>query len=322
MSSRRHFLLASAAALTAHRVLAQGQSFPAKPIRVVVPFGAGGVADLTARTVGQRLGEILGQSIVIENKPGAGGVVAADTVAKAEPDGHTLLLMSNGNAVSVNLFNSLPYDTVKDFTPVAVLGTFDLIVVVPAESKFKTLADLVKFGKANPGKLNIGSINIGSTQNLSAELLKTTAGIAVQVVPFNGTPAVLTALRGGQIDAAVEVLSPVLPHIKSGTLRALATTGPARSAALPEVPTAKEAGTPLLATSWNALAAPSHTPKAVVDKLNAAINQALADTGTRARLYAQNVTAQGGSSEQAKALLASDIKRWGDVIQRAGIAKQ
>ena len=199
----------------------QTTSFPAKPIRVVVPFGAGGVADLTARTVGQKLGEILGQSIVIENKPGAGGVVAADTVAKAEPDGHTLLLMSNGNAVSVNLFKSLPYDTVRDFTPVAVLGTFDLIVVVPSESRFKTLADLVKFGKANPGKLNIGSINIGSTQNLSAELLKTVAGIQAQVVPFNGTPAVLTALRGGQIDVAVEVLSPVLPHIKSGTLLSL-----------------------------------------------------------------------------------------------------
>ncbi len=298
------------------------RTFPSKPIRIVVPFGAGGVADLTARTVGQTLSESLGQSVLVDNRPGAGGVVAAETVAKAEPDGHTLLLMSNANAVSAKLFKSLPFDTVNDFSPIAVLGTFDLVLVVPSESKFKSLKDLVAYAKANPGRLNIGSISIGSTQNLTAELFKTTAGIDAQVVPFNGTPAVINALRSGQLDLAVEVLSPVLSQIRSGALRPLVTTGTQRSAALPEVPIASEAGVKLLATSWNALAAPARTPRIVIDQLNAAINKALTHTQTRARLYALNVSAQGGTPEQAKALLAADIVRWGDVIERAGVPKQ
>ena len=149
--------------------LAHAQPFPSKPIKIVVPFGAGGVADLTARTVAQKLSESLGQPVVIDNKPGAGGVVAGDTVAKSEPDGYTLLLMSNGTAVSAGLFKSRPFDPVRDFTPVSTLGFFDIAVIVPADSKFKTLAELVAFGKAHPGKLNVGSINIGSTQNLAAE---------------------------------------------------------------------------------------------------------------------------------------------------------
>ncbi|MFN5498098.1 MAG: Bug family tripartite tricarboxylate transporter substrate binding protein, partial [Burkholderiales bacterium] len=235
-------------------------AFPSKPLKIVVPFGAGGVADLTARTVAQKLGENLGQSIVIENKPGAGGVVATDAVAKSAPDGYTLLLMSNATAVSAGLFKTLPYDAEKDLTPLSVLGTFDIAIVVPQESKFTTLQDLLNFAKANPGKLNIGSINVGSTQHLAAELFKATAGIDAQVVPFNGTPAVLTALRGGQIDLAVEILAPVLPQIKGQALRALAVTGDKRSVALPQVPTAKEAGVRnLYAASWNALAVPSKT---------------------------------------------------------------
>ena len=258
----------------------------------------------------------------MDNHPSAGGVVAAESVAKADPDGHTLLLMSNANAVSAKLFKSLPFDTVNDFAPIAVLGTFDLVLVVPGESKFKTLKELVAYAKANPGRLKIGSFNLGSTQNLTAELFKSAAGIDAQVVPFNGTPAVINALRGGQIDAAVEVLSPVLSQIRAGALRPLVTTGPQRSAAIPEVPIASEAGVKLVATSWNALAAPARTPRAVVDQLNAAINKALNHTPTRARLYALNVSAQGGSPEQAKALLAADMQRWGEVIERARIPKQ
>ena len=185
------------------------QAYPSKALKIVVPFGAGGVADLTARTVAQKMGENMGQSIVIENKPGAGGVVATDAVAKSTPDGYTLLLMSNATAVSAGLFKSLPYDAEKDLIPLSVLGTFDIAIVVPQESKFASFADLLAFAKANPGKLNIGSINVGSTQHLAAELFKSTAGIDAQVVPFNGTPAVLTALRGGQIDVGVEILAPV-----------------------------------------------------------------------------------------------------------------
>ena len=298
-------------------------AYPNKPLKIVVPFGAGGVADLTARTVAQKLGENLGQSIVIENKPGAGGVVATDAVAKSAPDGYTLLLMSNATAVSAGLFKTLPYDAEKDLTPLSVLGTFDIAIVVPQESKFTTLQDLLKFGKANPGKLNIGSINVGSTQHLTAELFKATAGIDAQVVPFNGTPAVLTALRGGQIDMAVEILAPVLPQIKGQALRALAVTGDKRSVALPQVPTAKEAGVRnLYAASWNALAVPSKTPRDIVQKLNQEIQNALNSADVRKKLLEMNVDPQPGSLQQAADLLNNETKRWGDVIQRAGIPKQ
>lgn len=299
------------------------QAYPNKPIKIVVPFGAGGVADLTARTVAQKLGDNMGQSIVIENKPGAGGVVATDAVAKSTPDGYTLLLMSNATAVSAGLFKSLPYDAEKDLTPLSILGTFDIAIVVPQESKFANLGDLLSFAKANPGKLNIGSINVGSTQHLAAELFKSTAGIDAQVVPFNGTPAVLTALRGGQIDVGVEILAPVLPQIKGQALRALAVTGDKRAAALPQVPTAKEAGVrSLYAASWNALAAPSKTPRDIVQRLNQEIQNALNAPDVRKKLIDMNVEPQPSSLQQAADLLSSETKRWGEVIQRAGIPRQ
>jgi tripartite-type tricarboxylate transporter receptor subunit TctC len=299
------------------------QAYPNKPIKIVVPFGAGGVADLTARTVAQKLGDNMGQSIVIENKPGAGGVVATDAVAKSTPDGYTLLLMSNATAVSAGLFKNLPYDAEKDLTPLSILGTFDIAILVPQESKFANLGDLLSFAKANPGKLNIGSINVGSTQHLAAELFKSTAGIDAQVVPFNGTPAVLTALRGGQIDVGVEILAPVLPQIKGQALRALAVTGDKRAAALPQVPTAKEAGVrSLYAASWNALAAPSKTPRDIVQRLNQEIQNALNAPEVRKKLIDMNVEPQPSSLQQAADLLSSETKRWGEVIQRAGIPKQ
>ena len=298
-------------------------SFPTKPLKIVVPFGAGGVADLTARTVAQKLGENLGQSVVIENKPGAGGIVATDTVAKSTPDGYTLLLMSNATAVSAGLFKTLPYDAEKDLIPLSILGTFDIAILVNNDSKFTSLSDLLSFAKANPGKLNIGSINVVSTQNLAAELFKSTAGIDAQVVPFNGTPAVMTALRGGQIDVGVEILAPVLPQIKGQALRALAVTGDKRAAALPQVPTAKESGVRnLYAASWNALAAPAKTPKEVVQKLNQEIQNALNHPDVRKKLLEMNVEPLPSSLQQAADLLGSETKRWGEVIQRAGIQKQ
>jgi tripartite-type tricarboxylate transporter receptor subunit TctC len=299
------------------------QTFPSKAVRIVVPFGAGGVADLTARTVAAKMAEGLGQSVVIENKPGAGGVVAGDAVAKAEPDGHTLLLMSNGTAVSAGLFKSLPFDTLKDFAPISTLGTFDIAIIVPANSRFKTLGELLAFARANPGKLNVGSINVGSTQNLAAELFKTAAGIDAQIVPFNGTPAVVTALRGGQVEVAVEILGPVMSQISAQALRALAVTGDKRAAVLPEVPTAKEAGVAnLSASSWNGLAAPAKTPAAVIARLNKEITAALNAPDVKKKLADLNVDAQASSPEQTAALLASDIRRWGEVITRAKIPQQ
>jgi tripartite-type tricarboxylate transporter receptor subunit TctC len=302
---------------------AQAQGFPSKPIRIVVPFGPGGVADLTARTVALKLSQSLGQSVVIDNKPGAGGVVAGDAVAKAEPDGHTLLLMSNGTAVSAGLFKSLPFDTLHDFAPISTLATFDIAIITSAESRFKTLAELLAFARANPGKLNLGTINIGSTQNLAAELFKIAAGVDVQIVPFNGTPAVVTALRGGQVDAGVEILGPVLGQVQARTLRVLAVTGEKRSAVLPDVPTAGESGLKgFTVSSWNALAAPARTPKSVIARLNKDTIAAVNAPDVRKKLHEFNVEAQGSSPEQAAELLASEIKRWGEVIVRAKIPTQ
>jgi tripartite-type tricarboxylate transporter receptor subunit TctC len=322
---RRHLsrLALGLALSTSLATPALAQTFPGKAVRIVVPFGAGGVADLTARTVAAKMAEGLGQSVVIENKPGAGGVVAGDAVAKADPDGHTLLLMSNGTAVSAGLFKSLPFDTLKDFAPISTLGTFDIAIIVPANSRFKTLGELLAFARANPGKLNVGSINVGSTQNLAAELFKTAAGIDAQIVPFNGTPAVVTALRGGQVEVAVEILGPVMSQISAQALRALAVTGDKRAAVLPEVPTAKEAGVAnLSASSWNGLAAPAKTPAAVIARLNKEITAALNAPDVKKKLADLNVDAQASSPEQTAALLASDIRRWGEVITRAKIPQQ
>ncbi|SEU12046.1 tripartite tricarboxylate transporter substrate binding protein [Variovorax sp. OV084] len=322
--SRRGFvglMLTLAAGLRASPALAAPLS--SRPIRLVVPFGAGGVADLVARSVAQKMSESMGQSIVVDNKPGAGGVVASDTVAKAPPDGHTLLLMSNGNAVSVGLFKSLPYDTVKDFTPISTLGYFDMAVLAASNSKFKTFTDLVAHAKAHPGQLNIGTINVGSTQNLAGELLKSSLGIDAQVVPFNGTPAVVTALRGGQVDVAVEILSPVLSQIEGKAMRALAVMGDKRSPSLPDVPTVAESGTPgFQVASWNALAAPAKTPPDVIARLNQEARAALASPEVKKRLQSLGVEPRGSTPQEQARLLDSEIQRWSAVIQRAGIPKQ
>ena len=174
---------------------ALAQAYPAHPVKIVVPFAAGGVADITARVLSQKMGESMGQQVIVENRPSAGGIVASEAVAKAEPDGYTLLFITNGNAVSASLFKSLPYDTVKDFAPVSTVGFFDLVLVVDSASKIGSVRELIAYAVSNPNKLNIGTINIGSTQNLAAELFKSLSGIDAQVVPFKATPAVIRRLR-------------------------------------------------------------------------------------------------------------------------------
>jgi tripartite-type tricarboxylate transporter receptor subunit TctC len=250
-------------------------------------------------------------------------VVAAEVVVKAEPDGHTLLLISNGTAVSAGLMKSLPYDPVRDFASVGLLATFDIALIVPADSRFGNLGQLLQWARANPGRLNIGSINIGSTQHLTAEWFKLVAGVDAQVVPFNGTPAVLTALRGGQIDMAVEILGPVLPQLRGQTMRALAVTGERRATSLPDVPTAQEAGLKgLLASSWNGLAAPVRTPPAVIERLNRELVAALQHPTVRQQLKELNVEPRPGTPAQASEWLQHDIRSWAQVIERAGIPRQ
>lgn len=320
MKSLKYGLAALSLAISAS---ASAQNYPNKLIKIVVPFGAGGVADLTARLVAQKMSDSMKQPIIIENRPGAGGIVAADTVAKASPDGYTLLLISNGTAVSANLFKRLPYDTLKDFDPISTLGYFDLAILVNKKLPVKSTADLIKYAKANPGKLNVATINVGSTQNLAAELFVSTAGMDALIVPYKGSPEVLTAVTTGEVDVAVEILAPALPQIKSGNFNALAITSSKRFSGLPNVPTVAESGLPnYQATSWNGLAAPAGTPKAIIDRLAKEINAAVALPEVKARLLEFGVVAQGGTPESTKKLLASDIAKWGAVIEKAKIDKQ
>jgi tripartite-type tricarboxylate transporter receptor subunit TctC len=305
--------------------LAGAQTFPSKPIKIVVPNAAGGAADITARTVGQVVSQTIGQQVVVENKPSAGGIVAGEQVARSEPDGHTVLLISSGTAVSASLFKSLPFDTLKDFTPVTLLATFDLAIVVNEGGRFKSFAELLAYGRANPGKLNIGTPQIGTTQNLAAELFKASSGIDAQVVPFNGTPAAITALRGGQLDAAVDILGPLMGQINSKAIRPVVVLGAKRATALPDVPTARESGGSLATfnvSSWNGLAVPAKTPKDAIARLNREVNAALAQPDVKKRMAELNLDAQGSTPEQAAEVLANDIKRWADVIARAKIEKQ
>ena len=317
------FRLLFAATLACVAFAAAAQTFPTKPVRLVVGFAPGGVADITARVVAQKLSEQLGQQVIVDNRPSAGGIVAAEAVAKAEPDGHTLLLMTNGNAVSASLFRTLPYDTQADFAPVSTLGFFDVAVVVPADSKIDSVQGLLAVAKANPGKLNIGTINVGSTQNLAAELFKSATAVDATIVPYKGSPAVITALRGHDVQVAFEMLAPVIPQAKGGAVRILAVTSERRFPGLPDVPTVAESGVPgYAATSWNAVAAPAKTPRAVIDRLNREINAALKAPEVMEKLAAQGVTARGGTPDDMRRLVAADVDKWRRVIEQAKIERQ
>ena len=318
--NRRRQLLAGLL-LPALPGLARAQAALAdKPITLVVPFGPGGIADLTARAVAQQMSATLKVPIVIDNKPSAGSIVGSQAVAQAAPDGHTLLLMSNANAVSASLFKKLPFDVQKDFAPVGQLGVFDLALFVADGARFKSVRELLDDARARPGKLSIGTIAVGSTQQLSAELFKARTGIDVVIVPYKGTPAVLTALRSGEVDAAFEILGPWLGQLQARTVRALAVTGDRRFAALPEVPTMREAGVAdYEVASWNALAAPAKTPPAVIDKLNAAANDALKTPAVADKLLSLGVRPQGGTPAQLQQLLGREIVHWRQVITAAKI---
>jgi tripartite-type tricarboxylate transporter receptor subunit TctC len=313
-------LLASALACA---MPAAAQSYPTKPIRILVPFAPGGVGDLTARAVTQKMSAALGQQIIVDNRPSAGGVVASELVAKAEPDGYTILLLNNLHAVSPSLFKSLPYDPLKDYAPVSTLGAFSLVLVVSPDSPVKSVKDLVAAAKANPGRLNIGTINIGATQHLAAELFKSMSGIDAVTVPFNSTAAVITGLRGGNVQAAVEVLAPVIGQIRAGALRPIALTAPARFAGLPDVPTVMESGVPAYQViAWNGVGVPARTPRAIVDRLNTAMREALGSPDIRHRFQELGVEPRPSTPEAFREFLTSEIAKWRAVTEKAKIPKQ
>jgi tripartite-type tricarboxylate transporter receptor subunit TctC len=315
------WICAAALSVAAMSTLAQG--YPGRPVKIVVPFAAGGVADITARVLSQKMSETMAQQVLVENRPSAGGIVASEAVAKAEPDGYTLLFITNGNAVSASLFKSLPYDTVNDFAPISTVGFFDLVLVVDSISKIGSVRDLIAAARTNPNKFNIGTINIGSTQNLAAELFKSMSGIDAQVVPFKATPAVILALKGGDVQVAFEILAPVMAQIRGGALKPLAVTSEKRFPGLSEVPTVAEGGVPgYQASSWNGVAAPAKTPKPVIDRLNREVGDAVAAPEVRNRLQELGVDARAGTPEALGALLAAEIVKWRAVIERARIEKQ
>lgn len=301
---------------------AQG-AWPERPITLVVPFGAGGIADLTARAVAQEMSAALKQPLVIDNKPSAGSIVGSAAVAQASPDGYTLLLMSNANAVSASLFRKLPFDVQKDLAPIGTLGVFELALFVADGARFRNLRELLDEAKAKPGRLTIGTIAVGSTQNLSAELFKARTGADMLIVPYKSTPAVLTALRAGEIDVAFEILGPMLPQLQAKAVRALAVTSDRRFGALPEVPTMMQAGVAdYNVASWNALAAPAKTPRPVIERLNTAANDALKSPAVQQRLLGLGVRPGGGTPQQLESLLDEEIRRWRSVIQAAKIEPQ
>lgn len=316
-------LLAATISALSPALAAQAQNYPNRPVRIILPFGAGGVADISSRVIADKLGEKLGQRFVVENMPGAGGITAARSALSATPDGYTLALLTNGTAISVPLFKSLPFDPLKDFVPISTFGYFDCLLIVNAASEFKTLADFVNAARAKPGVLNIGTINIGGTQNLTAELFKATAGIDVVIVPFRTSPEAVVALLRNDVHMMIDFYAALRPGLSDGKTRALAWSGPKRSPALPEIPTAQEAGVPgFEVTSWNALYAPAATPPEVIGTLNQALREILADADVRKRLLDLGIDSKAGSPAEMDAQMRADIKKWGAVIERAGIQKQ
>jgi tripartite-type tricarboxylate transporter receptor subunit TctC len=302
---------------------APAQPYPARPIRILVPFGPGGVTDITARLLAQRLTDTMRQQVIVDNRPSAGGIVATEAAMKAEPDGHTLMWLNSGQAISVSLVKSLPYDPVRDFAPVSTVGFFALALVVNTESPIHSVSNLIAFARANPDKLNFGITNIGSSHHVSAELFKSMAQVQAQVVPFKTTPALIAAVRGSEAQGAFEFISPLLPHVRSGALRALGVTSERRYPGLPDVPTIAEAGLPgFEASAWNGVAVPTRTPRAVIDRLNREINMALAVPELKQRLQDLGIDPRPGTPEALRDLLAADIAKWRNVIRKAGIQPQ
>ena len=297
--------------------------YPAKPVRVFVPYGPGGVGDLTMRLLAEQLSEQLKQQFVIENRPGAGGIVAMTEVLRAPADGYTLGEMGNGQAISMSLFNKLPYDVLKDFSQISVAASFEMLLAVPDNSPYKTLNDLVDFAHKNPGKLNLGAINPGSTQSLSAYLFQQVTGAEYTIVPYRTTPDLVTALLRGDVDLGFDFFAALRPVIGPGKVRIIATSGEERDPLLKDVPTAKESGFPsYVVTSWNGVAARSGTPPELVNLLSDAINRGLAAPDVQQKSQTLGIDARGGIPQEMHDRMAQDIAKWRGVIETAGIPKE
>ena len=297
------------------------QTYPTKAVRMVVPFAAGaGSNDIMARLIAQKLSDSLGQQFVVDNRPGASGIIGTDIVAKAQPDGYTVLMMSLTFTVNPSLFSKLPYDTVKDFTPVTLVASAPLMLVVHPSLPAKSVPEFIAYAKANPGRLNFGSGGPGTTPHLAGEMLKTMAGIQVTHIPYKGGAPALADLIGGQIQFMCENIPGTLPFAKAGKLRALAVTDLRRSPLLPDLPTLDETGLKgYQIVGWNGVFMPAGTPQAIVNKLHAEVVKALALPDVRERLATMGADGVGNTPQQFAAFIKAEIPKWARVVKDAGI---
>ena len=297
--------------------------FPDRPVKIILPFGAGGVADVTARIVADRLSDLLGQRFLVENMPGAGGIQAARAVLSAPPDGSTLGLVTNGTAISAATFSALPFDPVRDFEMVSTLATFDLVFAVNDASPFKSVADFINAAKGEPGRLDIGTVSAGSTQNLGAELFKSMANIDVQIVPYKSSPDIVLALLRNDVQVMVEFPPALRGQADGKKLRILATSSPSRSPLMPDVPTVAETGLKGYdVTGWNGVFAPKGTPPEVIEIMNRALREVLTMPDVRSRFEQAGVHAVPSSPAELMARLVTDIKKWSEVAARAGLQRK
>ncbi|OZI34281.1 hypothetical protein CAL29_12120 [Bordetella genomosp. 10] len=312
---------ASLAAMLLFPLAAAAQSYPDKPIHLIVPFPPGGVADIIARPIAEKLAVSLGQPVIVENRGGATGTIGAAFVAHSTPDGYTLLLgTTNEIAMSPTLYGTLPYDPTKDFAPVSIVARFPNVLVVGASLKAAKVADLTAQAKARPGSLTFASSGQGSTNHLTAELYQTEAGVRVTHIPYKGGGPALVDLTGGHVDAMFATLPSAVTLIKAGKLHALAVTGEQRSPALPDVPTMRESGLPgVVVTTWNGVIAPAGTPPAVVDKLAQALKQAVADPDIQQKFAAVGAETSYTPPQAFAGIIRDDYARWSAVIRKAGI---
>jgi tripartite-type tricarboxylate transporter receptor subunit TctC len=293
---------------------AAAQSYPDRPVRIVVGFPPGGSSDTVARVVAQHLAPLLGQPVVVENKPGAGGVIGSDQVAKAAPDGHTLLLATAGHSTAAAMMQKLPFDAVKDFAWISTVTTYPFAIATAADSKIKNLPDLIAKAKAAPGKITYSSAGVGTSHHLLGEWLSSLAGIEMNHIPFKGGTSPLTEVLAGRVDVMIETMTLVLPHMKSGRLRGLAVTSPEAKDYLPDVPPASKSVPGLVFQSWLGIAAPAGTPGAIVDSLNKNLRKTLAVPEVQQRLAALGGGAAPVSPEQMREQVQTEIERWKKLV--------
>jgi tripartite-type tricarboxylate transporter receptor subunit TctC len=317
---RRNFLhlAAGAAALPAVSRIAQAQTYPTRPVRIIVGFAAGGPADILARLMGQWLSERLGQPFVIENRPGGGGNIGTEAVVKAPPDGYTLLLAATANAVNATLYDKLNFNFISDIAPVAAISRYTFVMVVHPSMPTKTVPEFIAYAKANPGKINMASGGVAAL-HVFGELFKMMTGVNLVHVPYRGQAPALADLLAGQVHVMFPNIVVSIEHIRAGRLRALAVTAATRSEALPDVPTVDEFVPGYEASGWSGLGAPKATPAGIVEKLNTEINAALADPKIKARLADLGGTPLVGSPADFGKLIAEDTEKWGKVIRAANI---